>query len=421
MLRHGAAVLTLLSFFNAATSVAAEAWYLDLGFGVSVSPDMTLNDAGASAEFDLGLPILSFAIGRTFGSQWRAEAELGYVSNTLENYFWPSAADVVRADSDDGVGITHMMLNGIRQFRIGALKPYLGLGLGAANTRLEMSREATIWPSETPREIHIDDDATTFAWQAIIGFEVPLSARWELGFDYRYWRASNIEVTAQNGDDLGLTHKSHSARAHVRYFLSDVDRQLTSSYPKPAESTWHLNASFGGGWAMDSEFSDSLDNLDAFALGSVVTLALERQLSRRWALAVEAAWRQNDLEVVDFGDPLGEFGASGKVKSTTLSLNGIYQFRPEGAIRPYLGAGVGLARIKFEAETLGEEYLDDADEAPAFQLLVGTHIALTGHLDFTAELRTWYATAIEIVRPDGRTDETFHWVHSAQLGLRYAL
>ena len=144
-------------------------------------------------------------------------------------------------------------------------------------------------------------------------------------------------------------------------------------------------------------------------------------MSRRWSMAIEAAWRQNDLEVIDFGDPLGEFGASGEVKTTSLSLNGVYQFRPERAIRPYLRAGFGLARISFEATTLGERYLDDEDDAPAFQLIGGANIALTERLDFVAELRTWYAHDIEVVRPDGRPDTTWHWVHSAQLGLRYAL
>ena len=49
---------------------------------------------------------------------------------------------------------------------------------------------------------------------------------------------------------------------------------------------------------MDSEFSETLDNLDAFSLGSVYVLALERRLSRRWSLALEAAWRKNDLEAI---------------------------------------------------------------------------------------------------------------------------
>ncbi len=422
MYRCGVAVLLLVQAAQAiASSAVSDVWYLDLGLGVGVSPDMALNDTGASAEFDLAAPTLSLAIGRTFGQRWRTEAEFGYVSNTLENYFWPTGTDVVRAESFDSVRSTHLMLNGIRQFQVGALKPYLGLGLGAASTRLEVSQEAIIWPFDAPREVHVDDKATSFAWQAIIGFDVPISPRWDLGFDYRYWRANDIEVTAENGDELDLTHKSHSARVHVRYFLSDADRPLASNHPIPEDSPWHLSASFGGGWAMDSEFSDSQDNFDAFALGSIFTLALERRLSRRWTLALEAAWRQNDVEVVDFGDPLGEFGASGEVKATSLSLNGIYRFRPERAIRPYLGAGVGVARIDVQAETLGQEYLDDEDVAPALQLLGGANIALNEHLDFTAEIRTWYATPIEVVRPDGRTDEAWHWVHSVQLGLRYAL
>ncbi len=422
MIRHALIATALLLALPAAA--ATDAWYLDLGMGVGISPDMKLNDAGASAEFDMGIPIGSLAVGRTFGGRWRAEAEFGYLDNDLENYFWPTGDDVVRADSNDGVRSTHLMLNGIRQLQIGALRPYLGLGLGAATTRLEMSREGTIWPTDTPRVVHIDDQATTFAWQAIIGFDVPLGERWDLGFDYRYWQASNIKVRAENGDALEVKHRSHSARAHLRYYFANRSPNpalQTSRDPSPRDSSWHLSASFGGGWAMDSEFEDVLDNLDAFALGSVTLLTLERRLSRRWALALEAAWRQNDLEVVDFGDPIGEFGASGEVQSSSLSLNGIYRFRPERAIRPYLGVGIGIAKVRYEAETLGSAYLDDEDSAPALQLIGGANIALTERLDFVAELRTWYAWPIELTFVDGRSDETWHWVHSAQLGLRFAL
>lgn len=410
----------MLALSGAASSAEADAWYLDLGLGAGVAENMKLNDAGAAAEFDLGIPAGTFAIGHTF-DQWRLEAEIGYQNNTLENYFWPTGDDVVRADAKDSVKSTHLLLNGIRQFQIGALKPYLGLGLGAASTHLEMSREATIWPTETPRVVHIDDTATSFAWQAVAGFDIPLSSRWDLGFDYRYWRASGIKVRAENGEALDVSHTSHSARVHVRYFLTDPERTASSNHPTPADGPWHLSASFGGGWAMDSEFADSLDNLDAFSLGGVFSLALERRLSRRWALALEAAWRQNDLEVLDFGDPLGEFGASGEVKSTSLSVNGIYQFRPEQAIRPYLGFGVGLTRISLDAITLGEQYLDDKDTAPAFQLIGGANIAMTDRLDFLAEIRTWYATPVEVVRTDGQSLETWHWVQSVQVGLRYAL
>ncbi|TNF79045.1 MAG: porin family protein [Gammaproteobacteria bacterium] len=425
MIRYGIAVLVLLLTTPATGSAATQdARYLDLGLGVGFSPDMSLNDAGATAEFDMGAPIGSFAFGRSFGQRWRGELEFGYLDNDLENYFWPTGDDAVRADSNDGVRSTHLMVNGIRRFKVGALKPYLGLGLGAATTRIRTSREGTIWPEETPRERHVEDEAASFAWQAIVGFDVPLSARWDLGFDYRYWQASNIEVTAENGDELDVDHKSHSARVHVRYFFSDQvshTQQLTAGHPQPADGVWHLSASFGGGFAMDSEFSDAQDNLDAFALGSVTVLAVERRLSRRWSLAIEAAWRKNDLEVIDFGDPLGEFGASGEVKSRSLSLNGLYQLRPERAIRPYLGAGIGLARLSYEATTLDELYLDDEDDAPAFQLLFGANIALNERLDFLAEFRTWYAHDIEVTRADGESDQTWHWVHSAQIGLRFAL
>jgi opacity protein-like surface antigen len=125
--------------------------------------------------------------------------------------------------------------------------------------------------------------------------------------------------------------------------------------------------------------------------------------------------------VVDFGDPLGEFAASGSVEASSLAINGLYQFRPERAFRPYFGFGAGLAWLDVDVETLGEAYLDGRDDAPVLQLMGGVDIAMTERLDFRTEFRTWFAHPIEIDRPDGSPEDFWHLVHSVQIGLTYTL
>ena len=102
-------------------------------------------------------------------------------------------------------------------------------------------------------------------------------------------------------------------------------------------------------------------------------------------------------------------------------MNAVYQFRPEKPIRPFLGFGVGAARLRYDVDTRGKVYVDDSATAPAAQLLAGLDIALSEQLDFVFDYRSWYSTGIDLERPDGRPLGTSHWMHSASVGLRYSL
>ncbi len=64
--------------------------------------------------------------------------------------------------------------------------------------------------------------------------------------------------------------------------------------------------------------------------------------------------------------------AEGDVSSTSLLVNGIYVFLPEQRLRPYVGAGIGVARVSInDAEVLGVTIADDSDSVFAYQFMVG--------------------------------------------------
>jgi len=292
--------------------------------------------------------------------------------------------------------------------------------LALLKIQLRMSRGRIPGVVPVPPEPIIDDQATALAWQLIGGFSIPLTTRLDLGFDYRYWQAGGIDIQPEDGTDLSVKHTTHSANVHLRYLFSG-DRPQRNSYPRAKGGRWYLASSFGGSVAMDSEVSGSNQNLDAFSLGPSFTLTVGRRMTRHWRLELEAAWRENRVEVIDFGDPIGQFSAEGEVSATSLMVNAAYGFRPEKGIRPYLGIGLGAAHARYEVTTQDVLYLDDDDGAAALQLIAGLDITLTERLDFTSDFRTWFAYPIKLDRPDGSPFETWHWVHSVNLGLRYSL
>jgi opacity protein-like surface antigen len=254
--------------------------------------------------------------------------------------------------------------------------------------------------------------------QVLAGFNVPLTPRWELAFDYRYWQASSIELNNVDGEALDVKHRLHIGQAHLRYFFGD-ERTRTTSTLKPRTSGWYLTGSLGGGYAVDSDLRGTLDNLDAFKTGPLWSLALGYGLTPHWRLELEASERTNDVEVVDFSPINGQFPASGDVKASSLMVNAIYRFRPDKPIRPILGFGAGTARVDYDVATLGEVYLDEKISAPALQIIAGFEIALTEQLDFTSDYRSWYTAWLETER-EGEKVELTHWVHSVAFGLRYS-
>jgi len=398
-----------------------DSWYADLALGFSFANDMTFdNSTGSRAEFDFGVPAGSLSVGRFVAEKWRFELEASYRFNDLETLYWPSGNEENRIDPNDGVRALSFQLNAIRDFQIGALAPYFGAGVGPAHLRLRISEASIGGTGPEPRRPILDDETWSAAIQLIAGFSVPLSASFDLAFDYRLWHAPSIKVTDAAGEAFDLEHTVHAGYVHLRY-LFDGQRPRTPKKIAPPDPGWTLAASIGGSYPLDREDQNSLENFDAFQVGPVYTLVLGYPVTPRWRLELEAARRSNEVQVIDFNPEVGQFSADGKVVATSVIANALYRFRPSHPIRPFVGAGVGATRANYDVATRGEEYVDDSATAPVVQFLAGLDIALTDQLEFVADYRSWYATGIKLTRPDGEELKTSHWVHSLSLGIRYSL
>lgn len=416
--------LTLLIVLIGQTLIMSPAhgagWYADLGVGASLAEDQTLSSQGADAEFDLGAPALSAALGYRFAGPWRLETELAYRDNDLETVFWPADDATVHQDPDDGVRTKTLSVNAIRNFRVGALVPYLGAGIGVAHVEWRMGvAPIGFGPNRIPRRPILDDEADTLALSLIAGFELPLSERWGFNADYRLQHLPDFSLTGEGGEEYDLSHTTHTASLHLSYLLSgrwDPPGPL----PRPADTTWYLSTSLGSGFAMDSEFADRIENLDAFKTGPVFTLAAGRVITPHWRVELAFEHRENDVEVVDFNPETGQFPASGKVRASSLMLNAAYRFRTGKSVRPFLGAGIGSAWMDYQVATRGESYLDDEATSLAIEIFAGLDIAVTEQLDFVAGFRSWYTDPVKLENPDGAPYEAWHWVHSLDLGLRYS-
>jgi opacity protein-like surface antigen len=117
---------------------------------------------------------------------------------------------------------------------------------------------------------------------------------------------------------------------------------------------------------------------------------------------------------------------SGKVAVNSVFLNGYYDFNLNEVLTPYIGAGVGMAKIKNTLYHYGlHSYIngvwtalstfkaDMSQTLPAYQLIAGTKINLTGQLSLTADYR-FFSTVNTIKALNNRLKN-----HSVNVGLMF--
>ena len=423
--------LTVFTGFLLPTAIAALApsaawaelplvWYTKLGIGWSYPDDLDISKLPATAEFDLGMPLFSGALGAALGNDWRLEVEVARLRNELEVLYFPQTGIAVDPDHTDALEADTVSLNVIRDFRLGmALRPYLGLGIGTTHAKLgiQETRIQGQYFTLPPRTI-VDDDDRAFAYQIIAGFTAPFAKRWELGVEYRFWQAPSLKFTDEEDQRLDLQHSVHSSWLQLGYRFTD--RTGRQSRTRTPGAGWYLSGAGGMTYAVDAEIEGSLANFDAFGPGPVILLAAGYDTGHSWRYEFEFAHRENDVEIVDFNPELGERRSTGEISADSVMLNAIREFNSQSSIRPFLGVGLGVVAASYDVRVPAGEFVDDETTGVALQIIAGLDITLTPRLSFTADYRAWITDRMKYELSNGEDVKSFHLVHSTSLGLRYS-
>lgn len=399
-------------------------WYGGFGLGWNYANPMKLDAVDGRIEFDFGLPAASLAVGRHTFEHWRFELEAWTQVNEPEVLYFTDSDLEFDTLENDRFAATSILVNAYRDFEWGiAFQPHFGIGVGPS----KVSMRFTDIDAEEDEPPLIDDSAWTFAYQLTAGVTVPLAKRLDLDLDYRFWQASSLNLEDTVGNSINSAQSTHSGWVRLRYYPGDSGNfaERLPPHPVPAPRGFYFAGSIGGGWPVDLEFDGSDQMLDAFAVGPMGSVAVGYHLGRRWRLELEAATRKNDMDVVDFGTIEGERRSTGSVRGDSLALNAAYRFRPDTAINPVIGAGIGVARtrfaIDFASEDDGGPYLSDTATSLLFQWMVGFDIALTRRWSVLTDYRMWIANDMTVELADGESVSGRHVVHSMSMGVRYSL
>jgi opacity protein-like surface antigen len=201
---------------------------------------------------------------------------------------------------------------------------------------------------------------------------------------------------------------------------------LLISAPARAQHSGPYIGAFLGGTALmnsksssDTQGDSRLSYKPAMMEGGVVGWDLEPgNALGEGRLELEYSRRSNSLDKAAFST--GNVPAGGKLTADSLLFNCIGVFRDDVFWAPYLGVGLGAARLKADNLTVtGTPLSNDSAVVFAYQVQAGLDIALAKHFSLDLGYR-YFSTARPTFREaTGNRTFTLDYVnHSAVLGLR---
>ena len=155
---------------------------------------------------------------------------------------------------------------------------------------------------------------------------------------------------------------------------------------------WYLGARAGATWLDDTSSSIAgVINKVEYDRGPALSGSVGYDFGQ-FRLEGEIAYRKNDVDkYTRSGTALG--GAAGDVSSLAFMVNALYDIDTGTALTPYIGGGLGIARVSANGVTatgLGFTNSDD-DNKFAYQGIVGLSYQLNEAVALTADYR-YFAT-----------------------------
>jgi len=116
-----------------------------------------------------------------------------------------------------------------------------------------------------------------------------------------------------------------------------------------------------------------------------------------------------------------EFPLSGPVTSTSFLINNYFDFESESSFTPYLGFGLGVARLTVDSTTpvVGLVGVDDSTTEFAYKLMAGSSYKVTSNFDLTFEYAFFGTTDPTFEDRAGADGKTEVHNHNINAGFKY--
>lgn len=160
------------------------------------------------------------------------------------------------------------------------------------------------------------------------------------------------------------------------------------------------------------------DTNEEYDPGLVFSGFLGRRLDARWRVEVEAGYRKNTLDEVENKSTGVKVGGNGELDVAHLMFSLYHDFDVSWKVKPYIGAGIGYARVSCENKTESYTSIDSSDEVFACQGVLGVSYDWTENLGLFFDYRYFRTGIPKVSDASGRLVETECKNHSVNLGAR---
>ena len=177
---------------------------------------------------------------------------------------------------------------------------------------------------------------------------------------------------------------------------------------------YYVGAGFGLVDVPSTSVTDTASRSVKFDNGNMGALSFGYDYASPWRGEIELARRAADLKTVS------GTAASGELLATSLMANALYDFDINAPVSPYLGLGLGVARVKMDnASPFGASSINDSDNVLAGQAIAGVSFAVNSNIDLFADYR-YFRTADVGMRTAAGNSASFDVdTHSMMVGLRF--
>lgn len=119
-------------------------------------------------------------------------------------------------------------------------------------------------------------------------------------------------------------------------------------------------------------------------------------------------------------DSIGGTAGNGDVTALSAMINGFYDFHLDGALTPYIGAGIGGAQIEVNGlSPVGTTSISDEDTVLAYQAMLGVAFSLNESVSLTADYRYFGASDLSYSAANNTSVDQDYANQSIMFGLRF--
>ncbi len=153
------------------------------------------------------------------------------------------------------------------------------------------------------------------------------------------------------------------------------------------DNSFYIKANVGIGMVMDSDIDNMPNNAGTakvtYDSGWLGSAAVGFDFVGPMRTDVEYIWQKNDVDTLLYKNQYGNF-TEGDFKTQTVMMNGYYDIKTGSPWTPYIGGGIGWAKLDLNTPGLPTS---DYDDAIAYQVIGGVAYDVTSQFSIDAQYR----------------------------------